>query len=99
MSLSTASRHEAEKLAARQIAEDFPAPLGWHPNAIVCLAGRLAYTRYGVLTRFVMKRIARQQGVPTDTSRDYEFTNWADVAALVERIAGMLGTSNARNVA
>ena len=99
VSLSTASQHAAEKLAARQLAEDFPAALGWHPSVIVCLAGRLAYTGYGVLTRFVLKRIARQQGAPTDTSRDYEFTNWEDVAALAERMAGMLEKPTAKVVA
>ena len=99
VSLSTASQHSTEQLAAREIAEGFPAALGWRPNAVVCLAGRLAYTHYGVLTRFVMKRIARHEGAPTDTSRDYEFTNWEDVAALAQRMAAMLGASTAKVVA
>ncbi len=32
------------------------------------------------LIRFVMKRIARSEGASTDTSRDYEYTDWSAVA-------------------
>jgi menaquinone-dependent protoporphyrinogen oxidase len=41
------------------------------------VAGTLAYSRYNFIIRFVMKRIARKNGAPTDTSRDYELTDWA----------------------
>ena len=39
--------------------------------------------RYNFLIRFVMKRIARKAGAPTDTSRDYEFTDWSTLDAFV----------------
>jgi menaquinone-dependent protoporphyrinogen oxidase len=64
---------------------------------IVCFAGRLAYTKYGFLKRFLMKRIARKEGASTDTSRDHEFTKWSDVeqfaadmALLIERTSGQI---------
>jgi menaquinone-dependent protoporphyrinogen oxidase len=41
------------------------------------VAGALAYSRYNVIVRFVMKRIARQAGGPMDASRDDELTDWA----------------------
>lgn len=87
VSLSSASSHPEEVAAARRLAEEFPAGHGWQPALIVCLAGRLAYTRYNVFIRWVMKRIARKQGAPTDTSRDYEFTNWDKVDALARDLA------------
>jgi menaquinone-dependent protoporphyrinogen oxidase len=65
----------------------------------VCLAGSLAYTQYSFFTRFIMKRIARRQGAPTDTSRDYEFTNWDDVARLAENVARRIAAERARKVA
>jgi menaquinone-dependent protoporphyrinogen oxidase len=34
-----------------------------------------------------MKRIARKAGAPTDTSRDYEFTNWQALDRFVEQLA------------
>jgi menaquinone-dependent protoporphyrinogen oxidase len=40
------------------------------------VAGRLAYTQYSLVTRWLMRRIARKEHAPTDTSRDYELTDW-----------------------
>jgi menaquinone-dependent protoporphyrinogen oxidase len=34
-----------------------------------------------------MKRIARKEGAPTDTSRDYELTNWEEVDKLAREMA------------
>ena len=55
------------------------ADTGWHPRRIELVAGALPYTRYNFLIRFMMKRIVRKQGGDTDTSRDYEYTDWAAV--------------------
>ena len=43
------------------------------------MAGALPYTRYNFLVRFVMRRISKAEGGDTDTSRDYEYTDWAAV--------------------
>jgi menaquinone-dependent protoporphyrinogen oxidase len=82
---ATAEREEAARLAAR-----LPARAGWHPEEIDCLAGRCAYTQYGWLTRLIMKWISRRHGAPTDTSRDYEFTNWDDVVRLADCVVRMV---------
>lgn len=87
VSLSAASDNPDEVVAARRLAESFPPSVGWRPALVVPLAGRLAYTRYNLFVRFMMKRIARKQGGPTDTSRDYEFTNWDKVDWLAENLA------------
>jgi menaquinone-dependent protoporphyrinogen oxidase len=86
VSLAAVSPTPAEREEAAQLASGFPAEAGWRPQKVVCLAGRLAYTQYGFVTRFIMKRIARRRGAPTDTSHDYEFTNWDDVACLADGI-------------
>jgi menaquinone-dependent protoporphyrinogen oxidase len=49
---------------------------GWRPSRIKAVAGALRYSKYNPLMRFVMKRIARHMGAPTDTSEDREYTNW-----------------------
>jgi menaquinone-dependent protoporphyrinogen oxidase len=90
VSLAATSQMPAERDEAARIASKFPARTGWHPDEVVCVAGRLAYTQYGFFTRFIMKRIARRQGGSTDTSRDYEFTNWEDVARLADAVVGMV---------
>jgi menaquinone-dependent protoporphyrinogen oxidase len=90
VSLAAASPIPAERDAAAQIASEFPSRVGWHPREIACVAGRLAYTQYGWLTRFVMKRIARRHDAPTDTTRDYELTNWNSVARLADSVVRMV---------
>jgi menaquinone-dependent protoporphyrinogen oxidase len=35
-----------------------------------------------------LRRIARKEGGPTDTSRDHELTDWAAVAALAADVMG-----------
>ena len=57
---------------------------GWRPAATTTAAGALLYTRYNPLIRSVMKRIARKAGGDTDTSRDYEYTDWAALRAFAE---------------
>jgi menaquinone-dependent protoporphyrinogen oxidase len=90
VSLAAASKHPKEVDAARGIAADFVLQTGWHPDTAICLAGRLAYTQYGFFKRQVMKRIARKEGGPTDTSRDHEYTDWAAVDRFANEFATRL---------
>jgi menaquinone-dependent protoporphyrinogen oxidase len=82
VSLSAASANPDEVREAQRIALEFCANAGWKPNRIVPLAGRLAYSKYGWLKRWMMKRIARKEGGPTDTTHDHELTDWTAVSAL-----------------
>jgi len=56
----------------------------WSPDVVATFAGALRYTKYGFLKRFIMKQISRRTGRPTDTSRDFEFTDWEEVDAFVD---------------
>jgi menaquinone-dependent protoporphyrinogen oxidase len=51
----------------------------WKPRHVILAAGALHYTRYGVFTRWMMRKIAAAHAGPTDTSRDYELTNWSEL--------------------
>ena len=82
VSLSAASTHADERSAAECIAREFAERVGWTPSRVSCVAGRLAYTQYWFVTRWMMRRIARKEGGPTDTSRDHELTDWSAVASL-----------------
>jgi menaquinone-dependent protoporphyrinogen oxidase len=90
VSLAVASPAPAEREEAARLASRFPGRAGWHPREIACIAGRCAYTQYGLVTRLVMRRIARRRGAPTDTSRDFEFTDWNDVARLAGAVVRMV---------
>lgn len=87
VSLSAASQNPEEVEAAGQLAQRFAEKAGWKPTRIASFAGALAYTRYGFLIRFIMRRIARKEGAPTDTSRDYELTDWAEVERFASEMA------------
>jgi menaquinone-dependent protoporphyrinogen oxidase len=59
----------------------FLATTGWRPTVIKHVAGALLYTRYGIFKRWMMKRIVARSGGATDTSKDYDYTDWADLRA------------------
>jgi menaquinone-dependent protoporphyrinogen oxidase len=98
VSLSVASSNAEKAAAARKIASSFVEGAGWFPQRLTCFAGKLAYTQYGFFTRWIMRRIAKAEGQPTDTSRDYDYTNWAEVRDFALAIAADLGRPR-RNIA
>lgn len=60
---------------------------GWHPTLVKPVAGALLYTHYNFLVRLLMKNIARKAGASTDTSRDYDYTNWLALDKFVDEFA------------
>jgi menaquinone-dependent protoporphyrinogen oxidase len=69
----------AWRAAATGYVAKFLAETLWSPRWSATFSGALRYTRYGSVTRWIMKRISARTGGPTDASRDYEFTDWAAV--------------------
>ena len=63
-----------------RIARGFFRETGWTPTMTKFVAGALPYSRYGWLKRRIMRSMARKAGMETDIRRDYEFTDWADLA-------------------
>ena len=61
----------------KNILDRFSTETGWRPQVTTTVAGALPYTKYNWFIRWVMKRIAAKAGGDTDTSRDYEYTDWA----------------------
>lgn len=84
VSMTAAQPDEASQAEARQYAEAFLAETGWKPDRTWSVAGALRYTHYGFLKRLVMRSIARKEGHATDTSRDYEYTDWPSLRRSVE---------------
>jgi menaquinone-dependent protoporphyrinogen oxidase len=66
-----------------RIQERFVERTGWRPDQVKEVAGALKYTRYGWLKRMAMRYIAGRPGGSTDTSRDHEYTDWADLRQFV----------------
>jgi menaquinone-dependent protoporphyrinogen oxidase len=81
-SVSLAAHGEVEN--AESYVERFEQETGWRPGKVALFGGALLYTRYGFVKRQVMKRIAGGKGLPTDTSRDYIYTEWDGVKGFAE---------------
>src|SRR6185503_13058560 len=84
---ATKERRARSAAEVQQMIDVFVQETGWRPARVLPVAGALAYSRYNFLIRFVMKRIARKAGAPTDTSRDYEFTDWLALDRFANEIA------------
>lgn len=62
---------DARKKMKRQLAVGF--------DDCEMVAGALVYSKYSKPIAWMMKRIAKLAGEATDTSKDYEFTDWDQV--------------------
>jgi menaquinone-dependent protoporphyrinogen oxidase len=74
--------------AVHTLIDKFLRKTGWHPKRVKPVAGAPLYTRYNPLIRFVMKQIVKRAGGDTDTSRDYEYTDWVALDRFVEEFVG-----------
>jgi menaquinone-dependent protoporphyrinogen oxidase len=79
---SPAAQREVQKTTARFIAET-----GLNPNIIQPTAGALVYSRYGFFTKLAILFISKISHGDTDTSRDYEYTDWRAVDAFARHFA------------
>lgn len=87
VSLAAAGREADDVAGLKKCVADFVQASGWAPQRVHHVAGALRYTAYGLLTRCAMKYIAWRKGAPTDTHRDYELTDWDDVARFADTFA------------
>lgn len=82
-------KREESAADAQRMVDAFVEDTGWRPAYALPVAGALAYSKYGFFIKLIMKRIARKAGAPTDTSRDYEFTDWAAIDRFVSDRVGL----------
>jgi menaquinone-dependent protoporphyrinogen oxidase len=71
----------------QKVIDKFFEDTAWRPERVKPVAGALLYSKYNPLVRFVMKRIAKEAGAATDTSRDYEYTDWVGLDRFVDELA------------
>jgi menaquinone-dependent protoporphyrinogen oxidase len=87
VSASAGSASEHARAAAQQILQKFIADYGWMPILSASLPGAINYTKYSLLLKWYMKRASAKNGGSTDTSRDHEYTDWAEVERFALAIA------------
>jgi len=79
VSVSNAMARFNGRPEAEGYARKFLDTTGWNPDRVELVAGALRYTRYNLILRWLLRRIADQHGLDTDTSRDFEYTDWEAV--------------------
>ncbi|KTG27694.1 flavodoxin domain-containing protein [Haloferax profundi] len=94
VSLSSAVGDEEREAEAASYIDEFVEKTGWHPDRIAAFGGALRYSEYGFITRLLMKRIAKDATGDTDTSRDYEYTDWDEVEAFAADFASLVETGD-----
>jgi menaquinone-dependent protoporphyrinogen oxidase len=66
------------------------AKTGWQPTLAASFAGAVKYREYNFLVRQLMKRIAKQAGLSTDTSQNHVYTDWDAVTAFAKDFETLL---------
>jgi menaquinone-dependent protoporphyrinogen oxidase len=87
VSLSAADDDEQSRAAAQRCIEEFCTQTGWTPGRTERIAGCLQYREYDAFTRQLMRLLMRRMGRPTDSSQDYDYTDWEAVDRLACEIA------------
>ncbi|WP_410766626.1 flavodoxin domain-containing protein [Haloferax sp. DFSO60] len=72
---------------AGKFVDDLTDRTGWHPDRVGLFAGAVAYTKYPPMERVIFKLVSAVTTGDTDTSRDYEYTDWDDVSAFATEFA------------
>ena len=75
----------------QRIKNEFVRWTGWEPKIVRFVAGALPWSKYNWLVRMVMRRIVARAGGDTDTSRDYEYTDWADLRGFLRGLVVSCG--------
>lgn len=87
VSLTAAEDTEESATVTHELIDSFTEETGWTPGRAVSVAGALQYREYDFFTRTLMRLLMRHEGHPTDTSRDYDYTDWDAVEKLGDDFA------------
>jgi menaquinone-dependent protoporphyrinogen oxidase len=82
VSLSAAGT-EDEKKEAKKYVSELLEQTGWQPKLTATFGGGLLYREYWFLKRWMMKKIARDGGKDTDTTKNHVYTDWDAVDQFV----------------
>jgi menaquinone-dependent protoporphyrinogen oxidase len=81
VSLNAADRREQARPDDEALLRDFFRQTRHVPAFAASFAGALKYREYSWFIRWIMRTKSKRAGGDTDTSRDYEYTNWEQVDA------------------
>jgi menaquinone-dependent protoporphyrinogen oxidase len=76
--------------AKEHYATKFLRRAGWRPQLTAVFRGALQYSKYGPIKRRVVQAFAAVGGHDTDTSRDYDYTDWKAVDRFATAFAALV---------
>ena len=88
--LTAADDTEESRAATRAYLDDFVEQTGWTPGDSATFAGALQYREYDFATRLLVRLMMNRMHRPTDTSQDYDYTDWDAVARWAHELAATL---------
>jgi menaquinone-dependent protoporphyrinogen oxidase len=94
VSLTAADDTDEAREATQRCIDDFLAETGWTPARSVAIAGALQYREYSVFTRTLVRLMMRRGGHPTDTSHDYDYTDWDAVERFGREFATLVAQTS-----
>jgi menaquinone-dependent protoporphyrinogen oxidase len=97
VSVSAASFNAKNRALADEYLAKFVQESGWQPSKVALIGGALRYSKYNFLTKFLLKQMTKRSVGPTDTWRDYEFTEWEAVTQFAEEFLASLPVSAAKS--
>jgi len=68
------------------ITKEFLSNTGWHPTYIEQVAGAIRYSKYNFFKKYILRNIAQKNNAQTDTSEDYEYTDWTQVQRILAKV-------------
>ena len=74
--LTAADDTDESRAETRRYLDEFVEATGWKPDRTTTFAGALQYREYDFMTRLLMRLLMHKGHHPTDTSRDYDYTDW-----------------------
>jgi menaquinone-dependent protoporphyrinogen oxidase len=88
--LTAADDTDEARAATRGYLDDFVEQTDWTPHRCATFAGAVQYREYDVATRVLMRLLMRRMHHPTDTSQDYDYTDWDAVERWAHEFAAAL---------
>lgn len=83
VSLNAADSRPRARAADDRVLRNFIEQTDYRARFVASIGGALEYTQYGFFKRCILQGVSAAIGGPTDTSQDYDLTNWNDVGRFV----------------
>jgi menaquinone-dependent protoporphyrinogen oxidase len=90
VSLNAADRRPEARNDDIRVIKDFLEHTGLKPVLTSSLIGAIHYRQYGFFEKWILRRVYRSLGGPTDTKRNHELTDWNTVKSFAHSFANIV---------